>query len=185
MHFKRVIIKFARFESFSALNLSKQESFRGLKLSNLVSFRALTLSKLESFSSNAIQSQPWIWFSVCWLAGEDPTGSAKEQGEDHAHIYKKFINYLSFLLRGSLYQLKEFVNNLNSQDPSIHFKCVEEVPYSHVSHRADLSDNNIWIDQQGYINSIRFIKPWRVVKILFPSSSHIGHITLNIPNILD
>ena len=46
MHFKRVIIKFARLESFRALKLSKPESFRALRLSKSESFRVLKKEKV-------------------------------------------------------------------------------------------------------------------------------------------
>ena len=52
MNFEMVIIKFAKFESFRALMLSKPERFRALKLLYLESFRALKLSNLATASTS-------------------------------------------------------------------------------------------------------------------------------------
>ncbi len=69
----------------------------------------------------------------------------------------------------------------NSVHPTVKFKCERGVHFDPETRSVDFLYVTVWIDAQGYIQTILFTKPSRVVQYLLPSFCHPGHITRNIP----
>ena len=97
------------------------------------------------------------------------------------HWWKRYIDDILFFWRGSEEQLVEFVNFLNTFDPTIKFKLVKGTNYNFETRKVDFLDTTLWLDDEGFIQSTLYSKPSRVVQYLMPSSSHPSHITKNIP----
>ena len=91
---------------------------------------------------------------------------------------------LFLLLRGTEEELQEFNDPLNSLHSTFNFKCELGVHYNPVTRIIDFLDNTIWIYSNGIIQFTLYSKPFRVVQYLLTSSSHLHHITRNIPYIL-
>ena len=97
------------------------------------------------------------------------------------YLWRRFIDDIFFLWRGSEEELLEFVEFLNNFHPTIKFKCKSGVNYDFTTKSVDFLDTTIWIDSHGLIQTTLYTKPSRVVQYLLPSSSHPSHITKNIP----
>ena len=97
------------------------------------------------------------------------------------HWWKRFIDDIIFLWKGTEEELQEFVTFLNNSHPTIKFKCKKGINYCFETKKVDFLDTTLWIDSEGYIQSTLYSKPSRVVQYLLPSSSHPSHITKNIP----
>ena len=103
------------------------------------------------------------------------------------HMLGRFMDDLFLLLRGTVEELQEFIdplNPLNSLHSTFNFKCELGVHYNPVTRIIDFLDNTIWIYSNGIIQFTLYSKPFRVVQYLLTSSSHLHHITRNIPYIL-
>ena len=97
------------------------------------------------------------------------------------YLWRRFIDDIWFLWRGSEEELIQFVEYLNSYHPTIKFKCKKEVNFSFTTRKVDFLDTTVWIDEDGFLQTTLYSKPSRVVQYLLPSSSHPSHITRNIP----
>ena len=105
----------------------------------------------------------------------------KNKGGVLPHRWKRYIDDILFLWRGSETELLEFVHFLNTFHPTIKFKCKKGVNFDFDTKKVDFLDTTLWIDGEGFIQSTLYTKPGRVVQYLLPSSSHPAHITQNIP----
>ena len=98
------------------------------------------------------------------------------------NIWRRYIDDIWFLWRGTEAELVQFVEYLNSCHPTIKFQCKKDSNYCFSTRSVDFLDTTIWIDDHGLIQTTLYSRPSRVVlQYLLPSSSHPFHITRNIP----
>ena len=108
----------------------------------------------------------------------------RNKGKLLPHMLGRCMDDLFLLLRGTEEELQEFNDPLNSLHSSFYFKFELGVHYNQVTRIIDFLDNTIWIYSNGIIQFTLYSKPFRVVQYLLTSSSHLHHITRNIPYIL-
>ena len=115
------------------------------------------------------------WVELRMLAGW------RDRGGLAPHWWRRYIDDILFLWRGTEEELIEFIEYLNTFHPTIKFKCMKGINYNFETRSVDFLDTTLWIDRQGLIQTTLYTKSTRVVQYLLPSSSHPSHITKNIP----
>ena len=93
------------------------------------------------------------------------------------HLWRRFIDDIFFLWRGTEEELEKFIKHINSQHEHIKFTAT----YDRQSRSVPFLDVEVSIDEDGYIQTDLYKKPTSVAQYLMPSSCHPSHITRNIP----
>ena len=107
--------------------------------------------------------------------------SWSQTGGQMPYWWKRFIDDVLFLWRGSEESLLQFVDHLNASHPTIKFDCKAGESFNFSSKAVNFLDLTIWVDEAGYIQTTLYTKPCRIISYLLPSSSHPSHICSNIP----
>ena len=93
------------------------------------------------------------------------------------HMWRRFIDDIFFIWKGSEEELKEFMEHCNNYHPTIKFTF----NYDLNTRSVDFLDIHIWIDTNGYIQTDLYQKPGKVCQLLLPSSAHPSHICRSLP----
>ena len=93
------------------------------------------------------------------------------------HLWRRFIDDIFFVWKGSEEELKEFMVHCNSFHPTIKFTF----DYNLETRSVDFLDIHIWIDDKGFIKTDLYQKPGKVCQLLLPSSAHPSHICKSLP----
>ena len=91
--------------------------------------------------------------------------------------WKRYIDNIFFLWRGSVSDLESFISDLNQE----HFYIKFTTTYDINKRAVPFLDMEISIDENGFIKTDWFKKKTAKCQYLLPSSCHPGHITKNIP----
>ena len=93
------------------------------------------------------------------------------------HLWKRYIDDVFFIWRGTVEELEYFVKYINEQHSYIKF-----TPNYNIETRSvPFLDMTVKIDDNGFIQTDLYKKSTSRVQYLLPSSCHPGHITKNIP----
>ena len=114
-----------------------------------------------------------------------------KSGEDPIRLFKRFLDDIFMVWKGSIEELQNFLEAVNSLHPTIKFtaeftspyRCDIEGPHDCFCHQSKLIP---FLDTRVSINGGRFTtdlyrKPTDRCQYLLPSSCHPSHITKNIP----
>ena len=93
------------------------------------------------------------------------------------HLWRRFIDDIFFVWRGSEEELKEFMVHCNTFHPTIKFTF----DYNLQTRAVNFLDIHIWIDEKGFIQTDLYQKPGKVCQLLLPSSAHPSHICRSLP----
>lgn len=93
------------------------------------------------------------------------------------HLWKRFIDDIFFFWRGTEDELEKFIKHLNTQHPHIKFTATYDIKTKTVP----FLDMQVFINEEGFIETDLYKKETARCQYLLPSSCHPGHITKNIP----
>ena len=124
------------------------------------------------------------------LLRELARGISKDK-EDPIRLYKRFLDDIFMVWRGSVDDLQLFLEEINSVHPSIKFTAEFTSPYScdmegphdcfcHQSRSVPFLDTRVSI-KKGKFSTDLYRKPTDRCQYLLPSSCHPSHIVKNIP----
>ena len=110
---------------------------------------------------------------------------------DPIRLYKRFLDDIFLVWKGSIEELQNFLSQLNSLHPTIKFtseitspyKCDMKGPHDcfcHSSKSIPFLDTKVSIDEGKFVTDL-YRKPTDRCQYLLPSSCHPSHITKNIP----
>ena len=114
----------------------------------------------------------------------------KDDNENHIKFFKRFLDDIFMLFRGSLDQLHSFLAELNEIHPTIKFTMNHTLPYmkEHINPDCEcgLLNSLAFLDTSCRISDGRIImdlyrKPTDRNQYLLTSSCHPAHVTSNIP----
>ena len=97
------------------------------------------------------------------------------------HLWRRFVDDIWFLWRGSEEELERLISHLNTSHATIKFDVEAGSSYNFTTRAVDFLDLHIWIDDEGFIQTTLYQKASRVVSYLLPSSAHPSFICRNIP----
>ena len=95
-------------------------------------------------------------------------------------FFKRFIDDIFFIWRGSKEELENFILIANSFHPNIKFTA----EYNFETRAVNFLNTRLWIDEQGLIRSDLYVKENKKIQYLLPSSCHPAFQTNNIPCLL-
>ena len=104
----------------------------------------------------------------------------EQQGGLLPFLLRRFIDNLFFLWCHGEAELQRFLAHMNSCHPTIKFEVVPGC-YNFATRAINFLDLQIWIYQEGFIQTTLHQKACRVVTYLLPSSAHPSFICSNIP----
>ena len=93
------------------------------------------------------------------------------------YLWKRYIDDIFFIWRGSEAELVTFIEHLNKAHPSIKFTST----YNTETKTIPFLDMQITIDEEGIIQTDLYTKDTARAQYLLRQSCHPGHITQNIP----
>ena len=114
---------------------------------------------------------------ACIFMGWLETGMLAAWAGTAVHLWRRFIDDIFFIWKGSEEELKEFMQHCNNYHPTIKFTF----NYDLNTRSVDFLDIHIWIDTNGYIQTDLYQKPGKVCQLLLPSSAHPSHICRSLP----
>ena len=114
-----------------------------------------------------------------------------QDGSDPIRLFKRFLDDIFMIWKGSFEELQNFLNNINSLHPTIKFtaeftspfKCDIEGPHDCFCHQTKFIpflDTKVSIEN-GLLKTDLYKKPTDRCQYLLPSSCHPSHISKNIP----
>ena len=92
-------------------------------------------------------------------------------------MWRRFVDDIFFIWKGSEEELKEFIEHCNNFHPTIKFTF----DYNLSTRAVNFLDIHIWIDGNGLIQTDLYQKPGKVCQLLLPSSAHPSHICRSLP----
>ena len=92
-------------------------------------------------------------------------------------LYCRYIDDIIFIWDGTIEELRQFIDHLNVQHPSIKF----EPTFNQEKREVPFLDMTVSIDSQGKIATDLYKKETAVVQYLLPSSCYPSHVARNIP----
>ena len=93
------------------------------------------------------------------------------------YLWRRYIDDIFFIWRGSQSELQTFIEHLNKAHPNIKFTST----YNQDTKTIPFLDMQITIDEDGIIQTDLYTKDTAKAEYLLPKSCHPGHITKNIP----
>jgi hypothetical protein len=101
---------------------------------------------------------------------------AKEENLEFIHFYKRYIDDILVIWKGTVEQLNIFMTKINLLHPSIKFTC----EFDSANRSTTYLDTTISLKNDA-INTDLYRKPTDRVQYLLPSSCHPNHIFTNVP----
>ena len=114
---------------------------------------------------------------ACIFMGWLETGMLAAWAGSKVHMWRRFIDDIFFIWKGSEEELIEFMEHCNNFHPTIKFTF----EYNINTRAVNFLDIHIWIDSSGFIQTDLFQKPGKVCQLLLPSSAHPSHICRSLP----
>ena len=114
---------------------------------------------------------------ACIFMGWLETGLLAAWVGTAVHMWRRFIDDIFFIWKGSEEELKEFMEHCNNFHPTIKFTF----DYNIHTRSVNFLDIHMWIDSNGYIQTDLYQKPGKVCQLLLPSSAHPSHICRSLP----